>query len=184
MILSSNQKEQLQNRDNQKCQLCGNDKSLAIHHIFGQSDQPKLAQNMGNLITLCKKCHDNYHKQYKDITPYTFTRWILSKNVNIRRVSVEWMNGERKNLVFYDEPTPEIRGLVNDDVKLTIIHVLKKEIEMTEKELIDYITSTYDTNTVQVQKAILDLSNSKRLMRIYMDGRTIIRIVELDYNGS
>ena len=184
MLISANQKDQLQKRDNQKCQVCGNNKSLTIHHIFGQREQPGLAKNMGNLITLCKKCHNNYHKEYKEITPYTFARWILSKTVNIKRVSVEWMNGETKNLVFYDEPTQEIRGLVNDDVKLTIIQVLKKEIEMTEKELIDYMTSTYDTNVVQVQKAILDLNNSKRLMKIYMDGRTIIRIVELDYNGD
>lgn len=44
-------------RDLHSCQECGNKKDLAIHHIKNYRDYPSLRINIGNGITLCRKCH-------------------------------------------------------------------------------------------------------------------------------
>lgn len=165
-------------RDNNHCKICGNDKSLTIHHIFSKMGYPSLVLEMGNLITLCARCHKDYHQQYSHVTPVTFSQWMMGKTVNVRRISVEWMNGETRNLVFYDEPVDERQGLVNDDVKMTLIQVLSRQIEMTEEELLDYVVANYDTNRVQVERAFLELVKSRHFYRYYVNGRTVVRVVE------
>ena len=46
-------------RDDFTCQACGYDKYLQIHHIFPKVKYPGLCFDIGNLITLCEKCHDS-----------------------------------------------------------------------------------------------------------------------------
>lgn len=76
-------------RDSHICQHCkgkSGDKVLNVHHIIhrqnGGSDKPD------NLITLCKTCHDNYHKgkitlkinkikSFKDATFMGIMRWAF-----------------------------------------------------------------------------------------------------------
>lgn len=46
-------------RDSGKCRLCNSSKSLHVHHrtypkVYGE-------EPLGDLITLCKKCHDMFH---------------------------------------------------------------------------------------------------------------------------
>jgi predicted nucleic acid-binding Zn ribbon protein len=43
-------------RDNYKCQVCGSEKQLDIHH-------KKYINEMVNLITLCKSCHKKVHRE-------------------------------------------------------------------------------------------------------------------------
>lgn len=55
-------KAEIKNRDNYKCQLCGEEiKILHIHHI----DYNKNNSNEKNLITLCNSCHSktNYKRE-------------------------------------------------------------------------------------------------------------------------
>lgn len=40
------------------CRLCGGGEGLQIHHIYPISQFPLLALDQGNLIRLCKRCHD------------------------------------------------------------------------------------------------------------------------------
>lgn len=49
-------------RDNYTCQLCENTHQLVIHHKdnSGQCDNPN--NEMENLITLCRRCHINLHR--------------------------------------------------------------------------------------------------------------------------
>jgi 5-methylcytosine-specific restriction endonuclease McrA len=49
-------------RDNYCCQLCNNTTSLVVHHIdcSGQSENPN--NDVDNLVTLCRRCHINLHK--------------------------------------------------------------------------------------------------------------------------
>jgi len=49
-------------RDNYTCQICENTNQLVIHHkdLSGQSDNPN--NDMDNLITLCRRCHINIHR--------------------------------------------------------------------------------------------------------------------------
>lgn len=48
-------------RDNYKCQLCGNKSQLVVHHsdFSGQSENAN--NDMDNLITLCRSCHAKIH---------------------------------------------------------------------------------------------------------------------------
>lgn len=53
-------------RDNYVCQHCGiNIKSaqLHCHHIIGVTHSPIKQHDLSNVITLCKECHINLHKQ-------------------------------------------------------------------------------------------------------------------------
>lgn len=51
------------NRD-KKCQKCGSRKRLVAHHILNYSEYPSLRTEVSNGITLCKTCHDKFHKIY------------------------------------------------------------------------------------------------------------------------
>ena len=54
----SNIKEKVKERDNFKCQSCGKKvKSLEIHHKDGRFQN----NNLDNLITLCRSCHNRAH---------------------------------------------------------------------------------------------------------------------------
>ena len=65
------------NRDH-KCVCCGHDKHLEAHHLFGYKENPSLAVNESNGVTLCKFCHDKYHNIYgvKNINPVDFMNFI------------------------------------------------------------------------------------------------------------
>lgn len=65
------------NRD-KKCVCCGYDKHLEAHHLFGYKENPNLAVNESNGVTLCKFCHDKYHSAYglKNINPVDFVDFI------------------------------------------------------------------------------------------------------------
>ena len=51
-------------RDNWECQICGKsteEVKLHCHHIEGYTQNPKLGNDIGNVITLCKDCHKYVH---------------------------------------------------------------------------------------------------------------------------
>lgn len=50
-------------RDNWTCQRCDSIKSLHCHHIEGAVQQPMLANDPENCITLCKSCHRWVHSK-------------------------------------------------------------------------------------------------------------------------
>ena len=52
-------------RDNFECQKCGHHGGeLCAHHINNFSDFIELRYAIDNGITMCKKCHDEFHKKY------------------------------------------------------------------------------------------------------------------------
>ena len=72
-------KENVLSRDNHKCQCCGLDKRLHVHHIYSYTTHPELATDVTNGITLCQFCHQKYHSVYgkKDsANPVTFAQFI------------------------------------------------------------------------------------------------------------
>ena len=40
-----------------KCEWCGSTNNLLVHHL----DENRYNNNIDNLITLCKRCHQNLH---------------------------------------------------------------------------------------------------------------------------
>lgn len=66
-----------------KCVCCGLDKHLEAHHMFGYKENPLLATNENNGVTLCKFCHKKYHSIYglKNITPVDFMDFIKNYGV-------------------------------------------------------------------------------------------------------
>lgn len=60
------------------CVVCGGNKSLEAHHMYGYKKYPALRTDVENGVTLCKYCHDRYHAYYgvKDITPNKFIQYL------------------------------------------------------------------------------------------------------------
>lgn len=54
-------------RDYWTCQKCNDNTggNLVAHHIFNFSKWKELRVAIDNGITLCEKCHDKFHKKYK-----------------------------------------------------------------------------------------------------------------------
>jgi 5-methylcytosine-specific restriction endonuclease McrA len=48
-----------------KCEICGSNIELHIHHILHRSSNPELTFDEENLIVLCKNCHLKIHKDDK-----------------------------------------------------------------------------------------------------------------------
>jgi 5-methylcytosine-specific restriction endonuclease McrA len=41
-----------------KCRICGVTGTMDIHHIISQSEYPELAEIPGNMVLLCRSCHE------------------------------------------------------------------------------------------------------------------------------
>jgi len=52
-------------RDNYTCQICNSKKLICVHHIdkTGRSVDDNHNNDLKNLITLCRKCHMNVHRE-------------------------------------------------------------------------------------------------------------------------
>jgi len=48
-------------RDNGKCQLCGTNKELQLHHILYRSERKDLINEPSNCVMLCLMCHKKVH---------------------------------------------------------------------------------------------------------------------------
>ena len=78
-------KQDVLKRDKHKCQCCGLDKRLHVHHIYSYIEHPELATDVTNGIVLCEFCHQKYHSVYgkKDnINPVTFAQFIKRFGTN------------------------------------------------------------------------------------------------------
>lgn len=57
-------KTKVHKRDNNQCIVCKSNKKLRAHHIYNWVDYPELRILVSNGITLCIKCHNNFHRIY------------------------------------------------------------------------------------------------------------------------
>lgn len=82
-------REQVLQRDNHKCTVCGTTDNLVIHHIS--------YDNIGNekiedLITVCEKCHNEIHstrgwnKSKNKVTKKEIDKMIEDKNIDINKL--------------------------------------------------------------------------------------------------
>ncbi len=75
-------------RDNFTCQKCGDDKggNLNAHHISSFNRYPNLQIVLSNGVTLCKRCHVDFHSIY-GVTEFTeddYYRWSYCKRLEDR----------------------------------------------------------------------------------------------------
>ncbi len=70
-------REHVLSRD-KKCIVCGGDKQLHAHHIYGYKEYPNLRTDKNNGVAVCKFCHEKYHHYYgvKEITPIKFLQFM------------------------------------------------------------------------------------------------------------
>lgn len=70
------QKNKVIERDGYKCQNCNNTTSLTVHHIipFHLFDDYKKANEIDNLITLCKWCHGIEEVKFNKNNPYIINK--------------------------------------------------------------------------------------------------------------
>lgn len=63
MQLKAKAYEQAEERDEEKCLICGK-QAGSHHHIIKQSTRyrPEYLQRMENVVCLCNECHDNIHR--------------------------------------------------------------------------------------------------------------------------
>ena len=71
-------------RDNKVCRRCHATQELQAHHIKPKALFPRLAYKLWNGITLCRRCHKEYHHIYGYECrggETEFLKWLL-KGVN------------------------------------------------------------------------------------------------------
>jgi len=69
-----------------KCVVCGSRKRLEAHHLFDKNTYPHKALDINNGVTLCKKCHTEFHRFNggfrKSCTYADFRRFMNRKKKN------------------------------------------------------------------------------------------------------
>ena len=60
------------------CVVCGGDKNLQAHHLFGYKENPDLRLHSENGVAVCEWCHNKYHAYFgvKGINPVDFIKFI------------------------------------------------------------------------------------------------------------
>jgi HNH endonuclease len=55
---------QVKERDDYKCVICKYNQKLVAHHLYSYLSYPDLRHDVNNGVTLCTKCHVEFHKIY------------------------------------------------------------------------------------------------------------------------
>ncbi|RAP43839.1 MAG: hypothetical protein BZ136_09280 [Methanosphaera sp. rholeuAM74] len=167
-------------RDGTSCILCGKQSSLTVHHICGREQYPFLMNDSDNTVLLCRSCHDEYHQYTGDesANPVTWTRWLLTKRTQVKRLVVEMADGRHEELPLSQELIQKSKSeLMNNDMNITIISVLACN-EFTEEELIDYILGEYNTTESQIRAGLVKLRSRKRILNVYTHGHgDVLKVV-------
>lgn len=67
-------------RDKFSCQRCGSNQSLTVHHIIPKEFKTEFTNNVNNGITLCRECHDKWHKSHDNsVGMHVFIKWLNLK---------------------------------------------------------------------------------------------------------
>ncbi len=60
--------QKIKKRDRNKCTVCGSTKRLLVHHTYYYKNKVNPWEYPDkSLLTLCKSCHDDYHRHFENI---------------------------------------------------------------------------------------------------------------------
>ena len=142
-----------------RCILCGSDENLTVHHICGVDDYPFLTIDLDNTICLCRSCHRDYHTKYSDITPHTWTQYLLKRKHNMTEFIA----------------TKDKEDLINNDMSITMITTLHR-YNMNYERLRQYLLEHYYTTESEINKTFNKLLNNGRIMDL--PDSDVLRVVD------
>jgi len=67
-------------KDGFKCRRCGSDSRLNAHHIIPICAEPQLAFDINNGISLCERCHVDFHSKYGNLNIGHFECYEFIRN--------------------------------------------------------------------------------------------------------
>lgn len=92
-------------RDNYSCVCCNSNEKLQVHHLDGYNWYIEGRTNPNNGITLCEKCHHNFHSIYGEgnNTKEQFEEWIGCDLENIKDICVDDIPEPKKIYCFEED---------------------------------------------------------------------------------
>ena len=126
-LLSTLWADDVKKRDNKTCVLCGSTDNLQAHHIFGVQEHGYLCSEQSNGITLCFRCHKNYHDLYKEVNAYTWTQYVLNNQWNATSITINYDNGIKRDIEIFPKREQLLRhkDLLNGSLRNTVIHIIQ-----------------------------------------------------------
>jgi len=117
------------------CVNCKASQQLHVHHIVGFADSLYLRTDLNNGITLCHKCHMDFHLKYGRRTGFTAANlndWLVGVNEPSPIISTGTiLFGDSINIIKYISRWKDKGGV--EDLKKAQ-HYLQKLIETHDKE--------------------------------------------------
>lgn len=103
-------------RDNYRCKICNSNKKLNAHHINGWHWYKDGRFEETNLITLCNKCHKNFHHKYgtKNNTKEQLSEYLNIFCIDINNILNEFNIHKQINRFeenFYKYYPIELKGI-------------------------------------------------------------------------
>jgi hypothetical protein len=146
-------KEQVLERDSYKCRLCGSKECLNVHHSTYNN---LYNEDLNDLITLCKRCHSNYHKKNPNagLSRYIFKQKIAKQN----DLKIQYINNIKDNVNIY-------RNIIDDINKYNYIYY---------NDFIKYLKNTID-KTFEIDKFKSIFFNYFDLVHIILCEESIIK---------
>lgn len=74
-----------------KCIVCGSTKNEIVHHLDGYSNNPDKRTDVNNAVTLCEKCHKEFHSLYGygRNTKEQFDNFLKMKEMEVKRYVIK-----------------------------------------------------------------------------------------------
>ena len=157
-----------------KCELCGSEENVVIHHNNGYSNE------INDLLCLCSKCHSMVHSKYggncpPSVHPLSDKSKSIDKDINIDIYKESIINNNTKEnslqkIFDYWNSKGIIKHKLNDDIKKAIDKVLKEYSVEDIKKSIDHYKEVLDSNYFFNYKwSIVDFLNRKGGFKTFLD---------------
>jgi len=154
-------RKQIYERDNYKCRLCNSEKDICVHHrTYKYIGEEKLEE----LITMCKRCHNKFHKVNPEINYKYYIRQIELENrkqkdeIELERIREYIINNEEKFNIIKNTIDKNNYMLHSEFIK-----ELKKIMEETFDENLFFIYIKQYLQVIEVVTYDKDIKNKYNL---------------------